>query len=86
MSIVTVGRWGNSLAIRIPSDIAAVSGLRDGEAVVVEPGEAGFVVRRAVAPMKLSDLFAGKSAREWRALYEGAYDWGPDVGREIVEE
>ena len=22
----------------------------------------------------------------WRALYADAYDWGPDVGREVVEE
>ena len=36
MSIVTVGRWGNSLAIRIPGDIAACAGLRDGEPVEVE--------------------------------------------------
>jgi hypothetical protein len=23
---------------------------------------------------------------EWRAAYAGAFDWGPDVGREVVEE
>ena len=26
------------------------------------------------------------AVREWRAAYAGAYDWGPDVGRERVEE
>lgn len=34
----------------------------------------------------LEELFAGKPVEEWRALYPGAYDWGPDVGLEIVEE
>ena len=34
----------------------------------------------------LEELFAGKSSREWREAYAGAFDWGPDVGREIVEE
>jgi len=32
------------------------------------------------------ELFRGKTPEEWRALYAGAYDWGPDVGREIIEE
>ncbi len=28
----------------------------------------------------------GGLAAEWRALYAGSFDRGPDVGREIVEE
>ena len=28
----------------------------------------------------------GKSPKEWRAAYAGAFDWGSDVGREVVEE
>ena len=36
--------------------------------------------------MVLEELFAGKTAEEWRAAYAGAYDWGPDFGREIVAE
>lgn len=31
-------------------------------------------------------LFSGKTAEEWRALYAGAHDWGPDVGRETVDD
>jgi antitoxin MazE len=34
----------------------------------------------------LAELFEGKSPEEWRAAYAGAFDWGPDVGREVVEE
>ena len=34
---------------------------------------------------ELEELFACKSAGEWRAMYAGAYDWGADVGWEIVE-
>jgi hypothetical protein len=34
----------------------------------------------------LETMFQGKSAAEWRRLYRGAYDWGPDLGREIIEE
>ena len=34
----------------------------------------------------LEKLFAGRSPENWRREYAGAYDWGPDVGREVVEE
>jgi hypothetical protein len=34
----------------------------------------------------LQELFRGKSPEEWRVAYADAFDWGPDVGREIVEE
>ncbi len=33
----------------------------------------------------LEKLFRGRSAGEWRAEYAGAFDWGPDLGREIVD-
>jgi antitoxin MazE len=83
MSVVTVGRGGNSLAIRIPGEIAAAAGFRDGEPVEIEAADIGITVRRAVAPVKLADLFAGRSAEEWRALYRGAFDWGPDLGPDL---
>ena len=51
----------------------------------IEALEDSIVIRRAQPHLTLEELFAGKSAAEWRALYEGAYDWGDDVGREIVE-
>ena len=31
------------------------------------------------------ELFKGKSPKQWRAAYAVAFEWGPDVGREIVE-
>ena len=34
----------------------------------------------------LAELFRGKTAAECRALYAGAFDWGPDVGREVIEK
>ncbi len=86
MVVVTVGRWGNNLAVRIPSDVARAAGIQDGERVSVETVEGGVVIRRAAAPATLEELFAARSPAEWRAEYAGAYDWGPDVGREIVEE
>jgi hypothetical protein len=34
----------------------------------------------------LDKLFRGKTPAQWRAEYADAFDWGPDVGREAVEE
>lgn len=34
----------------------------------------------------LEQLFAGRAPAEWRALYAEAFDWGPDIGREAVQD
>jgi antitoxin MazE len=86
MPQVTIGRWGNSLAVRIPGELAAQIGLRDGASVEIDGTDGGLVIRPAVPRVTVEAMFAGKPAAEWRALYEAAYDWGPDVGREIVPE
>lgn len=86
MSKVTVGRWGNTLAVRLPGEIAEAVGLSQGERVEIEAHEGDIVIRRAVPRFTLAELFRGKSAAEWRADYAGAFDWGPDVGREVIEE
>lgn len=86
MSQVTIGRWGRSLAIRIPGEVATAAGLRDGERVDVEAHDGEIVVRRAAPRFTLEELFHGKTSEEWRAAYADAFDWGPDVGRELVEE
>ena len=86
MTQVTVGRWGKNLAIRFPGAIVKAAGLSDGERVEIETHNGEIVIRRAVPHFTLEELFAGKGQREWRAAYAGAFDWGPDVGREVVEE
>ncbi len=86
MSQVTVGRWGRNLAIRFPGEVVKRIGLSDGEHVEVETQNGDIVIRRAVPHFTLEELFHGKSPEEWRAAYAGAFDWGPDIGREIVEE
>ena len=49
--------------------------------------EAGYsVARRAAIRLRLEALFRGKTPEQWRALYRNAYDWGPDLGREIIDE
>jgi antitoxin MazE len=86
MSQVTIGRWGKNLAIRFPGEIAKAAGLNDGERVEIETHDGDIVIRRAAPHFTLAELFRGKSPRAWRAAYAGAFDWGSDVGREVVEE
>jgi antitoxin MazE len=86
MSQATIGKWGRSLAVRLPPEVAQAAGIRDGGRVDIEAQDGAIVIRAAVPRFTLDELFAGKSPAEWREAYAGAFDWGPDVGREIVEE
>ena len=86
MSQVTIGKWGKSLAIRLPGEIVKAAGLSNGERLDIETHDGEIVIRRAVPHFTLEELFPGKSPEEWRADYFGVFDWGPDVGREVVEE
>jgi antitoxin component of MazEF toxin-antitoxin module len=49
MSHSVVGKWGKSLAIRVPKDVARVAGLVDGEKVEIEAQDGDLVVRRRAA-------------------------------------
>jgi antitoxin MazE len=86
VSRVIVGKWGKNLAIRFPGEIAKAVGLCDGDRVEIEAHDGDIVIRRPIPHSTLAELFRGKSPEEWRTLYAEAFDWGPDVGREAVEE
>jgi antitoxin component of MazEF toxin-antitoxin module len=86
MSQVKIGKWGKNLAIRFPGEVVKAAGLNEGERVELETRDGDIVIRRAVPRFTLEGLFLGKSPKEWRKAYAGAFDWGPDVGLEVVEE
>jgi antitoxin MazE len=86
VSRVTVGKWGKNLAIRFPSEIVTATGLHSGERLDIETHDGEIIIRRAVPRFTLGELFRGKTPEEWRGAYASAFDWGPDVGREVVEE
>jgi len=83
---VTVGWWGDSLAVRLPGEIVDATKLRDGERVEIEVHDGETVIRPVRQRVSLEDLFRGRSPDEWRSDYAGAYDWGRDLGREIIPE
>jgi antitoxin MazE len=85
MTRATLGRWGKSLAVRFPAEVAKATGFREGQKIEII-GRRGEIIIRKAPSSALETMFAGKSAEEWRELYAGTAVWGPDVGREIVEE
>jgi antitoxin MazE len=78
---VQVARWGNSLGVRIPKQIAERAGLREGVRVEIEADTDRIVITRARRRYQLAELLAGMSPDAMRE----AFDWGPDKGREIIE-
>jgi len=86
MPSATLGKWGNSLAVRIPGEVAEAARLAEGDAVEIEARAGAVIIRPAVPRFSAAELFRGRSVAEWRALYADAYDWGPDIGREAVPE
>jgi len=86
VSEVIVGKWGKNLAVRIPGEVAKATRLSDGERVEINTHDGDIVIRRIALRFTLEELFRGKSPKVWRAIYAKSFDWGPDVGREIVEE
>lgn len=80
----TVERWGQDLAVKLPAAVVAETGWAEGQSVdvVVTGGE--MHIRSAAPGMDVAEMFKGRSAAQWQALYRGSYDWGADHGREIV--
>lgn len=76
-----LAKWGNSLAVRIPKDVAERARLKEGDAVEIKAAKGKIEVRRADRIPTLEELVA-------QITPDNRYpetEWGPDVGRETVE-
>ena len=78
---VQVARWGNSLGVRIPKQIAERVGLREGARVEIEADADRIVITQPRRRYQLAELLQGMTPEAMR----DAFDWGPDRGREIIE-
>jgi antitoxin MazE len=78
---VVLTRWGNSLGVRIPKDIAVRTGLREGTRVDIEAQGTRIVITPTRRRYELADLLLDVTPQAMRE----AFDWGPDKGREIVD-
>jgi antitoxin MazE len=66
--------------------VASAFSLQEGDRLEIEAEGDRITIRRAKPRYTLQAMFAGKSPEEWRALYAGSFDWGPDLGREGIDE
>ena len=77
---VQLTKWGNSLGLRIPKDLASRFRLTEGMKVDVKAERGRIVISVDRPRYRLEDLLAGITPED---MHE-AFDWGPDVGREAV--
>jgi antitoxin MazE len=74
-----VAKWGNSLAVRIPQELAVAAGLSEGSPVVVRADEGKVVISRKRRKYRLDDLLNQITPENRHELV----DWGPPVGKEV---
>lgn len=77
---VLIAKWGNSLGLRVPRDIAARIGLTEGARVDVEASDDGrIIITRSRRRFTLDELLAGMTPdKEHKASDD------PPKGEEII--
>jgi antitoxin MazE len=77
---VQVAKWGNSLGLRVPKDVAARAGLKEGARVDIEALPDGkIIVTRSRRRFTLEELLADMTPER----EHGLHDDGP-LGEEII--
>ncbi|HOB75912.1 MAG TPA: AbrB/MazE/SpoVT family DNA-binding domain-containing protein [Phycisphaerae bacterium] len=75
---VRVQKWGNSLGVRIPKEIARQAAIREGVELEVSREEDRLILRPVQVP-SLKELLAQIKPQDRPELA----DWGQPVGREV---
>lgn len=81
-----VQKWGNSLGLRIPAAIASEMQIKRGTPVNLRVTDGVLTVqvarnaKRRRSRFKLKDLLDRVTPEN----FEPTYEWGPDVGKEII--
>ena len=71
---VTVGRWGDSLALRLPRELADEARLVEGSTIALEVDRGGIRVAPVRRRLRLAELLEGEPPAE--------FDWGRPTGAE----
>lgn len=77
-----VTKWGNSLGVRLPHALANEIGIDDGQKVNIVARGNALIIEPVAPRYRLEDLLANVTPDAMRT----AFDWGPDLGRESVDE
>ncbi len=73
-----VGKWGNSLAVRIPGVYAKELDLQEGADLEVTRVKDGLLLKRRTREYTLDELLKQVTPEN----LHGETDWGPPVGNE----
>jgi len=74
-----MSKWGNSLAVRIPKEVAEKANFREGDAVILEvEGKGTIALKAEKAVPSLKQLVAGITKEN----IHSEVDWGGPVGNE----
>jgi antitoxin MazE len=77
---VQIAKWGNSLGLRVPRDVAARAGLTEGTRVDVEArGDGAIVVTKSNRRFTLEELVAGMTPDKEHPSWDD-----PPRGEEIL--
>lgn len=80
--MAAIQRWGNSLAVRIPGPLAKELQVEAGTPVQMRIERGALVLRPQGRPKyRLADLLRQIKPHQ----LHGEIDFGPDVGREVLE-
>jgi antitoxin MazE len=84
---VTIAKWGNSKAVRLPKALTDAPGFEEGSQLELTVEQDGFRLSRRAKTTKdlLAEMIA--EARRLGPEYEPeTIDWGPDRGSEIIDD
>lgn len=79
---VQISKWGNSLGLRLPRSLAHQIGVVEGQKVSVTAEGAKLIIEAVPTRYRLENILVNMTPDAMRA----AFDWGDDVGREIVDD
>jgi antitoxin MazE len=79
---VQISKWGNSLGLRLPRSLASQIGVSEGAKVEITAEGDRLVIAAAKPGYRLDDLLVGMTP----AAAHEAFRWGPDIGREVIDE
>jgi antitoxin MazE len=85
---VTVAKWGNSIAVRLPKGVGEELGLKIGKQLdlTVERGEIRLRSSNGKSSKRLLAEMVKEAKRLGPDFEPGSVDWGPDRGSEIIAD
>jgi antitoxin MazE len=85
---VTIAKWGNSKAVRLPKALTDSQGFEEGAQLELTVEKDGFRLRRPAKTSKelLAEMIAEAKRLGGRDAEPETVEWGPDVGSEIIDD